>query len=165
MSEMLDAIDETVLLFAQGDLPLMPRPYADLARTIEISEEEICSRLRRFNESGLIRRFGAILRHDKAGYRANAMVVWKITGGKQDEAAAILAKDDAVSHLYSRPAFPGWPCNLFSMLHARDENELAGILSNLRRRLSQYSDANRVFRSIREFKKTSMKYFAEDNDD
>jgi len=158
----LDKIDKEVLNFVQGDLPLVTNPYLGLADFLESTEKEVCAKIEGFIESGLIRRFGAVVRHDKAGFDANAMVVWNIKEGKRDEAAQVLAASDAVSHLYSRPGFPDWPCNLFSMIHARSEDELAGLIDGFNNELHELSDEHRVLRTVREFKKTSMRYFTEE---
>ncbi len=158
----MDKIDKEILNFVQGDLPFVTNPYLGLADFLESTEKEICVKIEGFIESGLIRRFGAILRHDKAGFKSNAMVVWKIKEGKRDEAAQILAGSDAVSHLYSRPGFPEWPSNLFSMIHARSEDELTGLIDGFRNELLEFSDEHRVLRTVREFKKTSMRYFTEE---
>jgi DNA-binding Lrp family transcriptional regulator len=162
MNKELDKIDKEILFFVQGDLPLTSNPFLGLADYIGVDEDEICGRIEDMKESGLIRRFGAIVRHRKAGFNANAMVVWKIAESKQDDAAAILAESDAVSHLYSRPAFPDWPSNLFSMIHAREEDELQELLNGFAEKLKAYSDEHKVLRTVREFKKTSMQYFMEE---
>jgi len=160
-----DKIDRAILRYVQDDLPLVRSPYRELSESVGISEDEICVRLQAMLDGGLIRRFGAILRHNVAGYHANAMVVWEVVDGSRESAADVLLHSDAVSHLYSRPDYPGWPCNLFSMVHARDENELEVILYDLRNKLSELIDDYHVLRSVREFKKTSMKYFEEDHDE
>ena len=90
------------------------------------------------------------------------MVVWNINVGKRDEAAEVLAGSDAVSHLYSRPGFPDWPSNLFSMIHARSEDELIGLIDGFKDELKELCDEHRVLRTVREFKKTSMRYFTEE---
>lgn len=155
----MDEIDREILLFVQDDLPLQSGPYAALAEKLDISEEEICSRLAGHIESGVIRRFGAVLRHGKAGFVANALVVWDVDESRLDEAAAVLAGSDAVSHLYARPVFEGWPYGLYSMIHARDDEELNGLIDTFAGELAGMVNGHKVLRSKREFKKTSMKYF------
>lgn len=161
----MDKKDKEILLFVQDDLPLESRPFEKLSQSIGLSEEEICDRVSRSVESGLIRRFGAVLHHRKAGYTANAMVVWKVHEGKRDEAAGILASDNAVSHVYSRTGFPEWGSGLFSMIHARDENELGNLISCFADDISDCISDYRVLRTIREFKKSSMTYFGDDYDE
>jgi DNA-binding Lrp family transcriptional regulator len=156
---MINAVDREILIFVQDDLPLVPRPYAGLAERLGVSEDEICARLTSLSENGIIRRFGAVVRHAEAGYKANALVVWDIGDKDLDDAASILAASDAVSHLYARPTFTGWPYNLYSMIHTRDEKELDEVVNIFAEKLSNFRKGHRVLRSLREFKKTSMKYF------
>ncbi len=158
----MDKVDREILLFIQGDLPLVSKPYAEFAKGLGIDEIEVCDRIAGYVESGLIRRFGAVLRHGKAGYSANALVVWEVDDAKRDEAASVLAESDAVSHLYARPAFKEWPYNLYSMVHARSEDELKRLTGSFVEKLAGLVKSHRVLRSVREFKKTSMKYFTGD---
>ncbi|HDS31175.1 MAG TPA: Lrp/AsnC family transcriptional regulator [Firmicutes bacterium] len=159
---MIDEIDRQILLFVQDDLPLESRPYAMLSEKLGISEDEICARLRKFSKGGLIRRFGAIIRHAKAGYSANAMVVWRIDESDLDKAAAILTESDSVSHLYARQPSADWQFNLYSMIHARDDSELTSIIKSLAGKVGSLCDEYRILKTIREFIKSSMMYFKED---
>jgi DNA-binding Lrp family transcriptional regulator len=158
---MIDPIDREILIFVQDDIPLESHPYSTLAQKLHLSEDEICARLRKLCETGLIRRFGAILRHVNAGYAANAMVVWKVEDSHLDQAASILAASDSVSHVYARPSFDEWPYKLYSMIHAHNDRELERIIHDLARKIGSLSEEFRVLRSVREFKKSSMKYFIE----
>ena len=45
---------------------------------IGITEEQLLATLRSLSERGIIRRFGATLRHQRTGYTANAMAAWKV---------------------------------------------------------------------------------------
>lgn len=158
---MVDSIDRKIIRFVQDDLPLVSRPYAYFAHQEGISEEEVCNRLQSLSERGIIRRFGAVVRHQKAGYKSNAMVVWMVDESLCDDAAEILGASDAVSHLYERKTFPDWKYNLFSMIHAKSDSELEHIIDNFAQALKNIAQDYKVLRSVREFKKTSMKYFTE----
>ena len=60
----------------QDGLPLSREPFAEIAKKIGISEEELLNQLGVWKADGTIRRFGAIVRHHDAGYSVNAMGVW-----------------------------------------------------------------------------------------
>jgi DNA-binding Lrp family transcriptional regulator len=104
-----------------------------------------------------MRRFSAVLYHRKAGFRANAMGVWKVPPERIDEVGNIFAQYQAVSHCYQRPVYEDWPYALFSMVHGRTEEECELVLdamaaeSNLTEWTSLYS--------TREYKKTRVRYF------
>lgn len=111
-------------------------------------------------EDGLIRRIGAAVRPDHLGYVANALVVWQVAEDRVDEVGTALAEMREISHCYERECPPNWPYNLFTMIHARSDEELENIIADISERLSpgQY----KILRTVKELKKTSMRYF-EDN--
>ena len=154
---MIEEIDKKVISLIQKDLPVHPRPFALMAEKIGISEEEFIGRVQRLKERGIIRRFGATLRHQQAGFKANAMIAWKSPEDSVTEMGKTLARFREVTHCYHRSPKGDWPYNLYSMVHggSRDEcREIAQRLSSATG-LTDYA----VLFSEKEFKKTSMAYF------
>lgn len=156
-SAMIDAMDKRVIQLVQGDLPVHPRPFAILAEKLGISEEEFVARLRSLKEQGVIRRFGATLRHQEAGFSSNAMVAWKVPEERIKEVGKRLAKFREVTHCYQRRTDRHWPYNVYTMIHGDDETECYRIA----RRMSEETgvEAYVLLFSEKEFKKTSMQYF------
>jgi DNA-binding Lrp family transcriptional regulator len=100
-------------------LPLVPEPYAALG----YPEAEVLDSLHRWLEAGIVRRIGAVVRHRRLGYEANAMVVWDVPDSEVAAAGARLAADSAVTLCYRRPRVPpDWPFNLFCMVHGRERS-------------------------------------------
>jgi len=155
---MIEDRDKKVISQIQKDLPVHPQPFALMAEKIGISEEEFIERVKRLKKDGIIRRFGATLRHQEAGFKANAMIAWKAPESIISEMGKTLAGFKEVSHCYHRAAKGDWPYNLYTMVHggSRDEcREIAEQMSTATG-LSNYA----VLFSEKEFKKTSMEYFA-----
>ena len=159
-----DEIDAAILMFLQEDIPLVPHPYEILAQRLAIPENEILERIRVLQENGVIRRIGAILNHRKAGYIVNALTAWSVEpaeGETREEAfdriGGILASQACVTHCYARETPPGWDWPVFAMVHAVSEEELQSCLLRMMRAAG--SGDVRVLRTVREWKKTSMKYF------
>jgi len=152
-----DELDREIIKFLQGDLPLEPHPYAGLAERLQVSEEEIVARIGSLVDRAIIRRMGAVLRHQRAGYKVNAMVAWKTNLNNQDRCGQIMAEYEQVSHCYLRQVPPGFDYNLFSMIHARSRQELDDLVMEIsvRTGLEEYV----VIRSIKEMKKVSMEYY------
>jgi DNA-binding Lrp family transcriptional regulator len=149
--------DKKLIRKIQGDLPLSFTPFASVARQLGWEEKEVLKRVRRFIRRGRIRRFGAILRHQKAGYQGNAMVVWKVPENQISRITRAMIAFPAVSHCYLRPSLPQWPFNLYTMVHgpgARDCRLIAQQLS----KETGLKDYQLLF-SKREHKKSSMRYF------
>lgn len=142
----------------EGPLPLVERPFAELAQRIGISEEQLLERVRAWVADGTIRRFGARLNHRHMGYGANGMAVWQAPGDQVEKAAEFIVGLPEVSHCYLRAPVPGWNYNLFAMIHgAREEDVLA-----VARRIAESTglDCYEVLFSRREFKKSAPKFFA-----
>jgi DNA-binding Lrp family transcriptional regulator len=109
--------DKQLIRCLQGNLPSSLRPFAELAARLQWNEAEVLSRIQRFLDNGALRRLGAVLYHRTAGFTSNAMGVWIVPEARIDEVGATMAKFEQVSHCYQRRGFPGWPYNLFTMVH------------------------------------------------
>ena len=156
--------DKKLIRIFQEDLPLCAEPYREIAQRLALEQAEVIEKVGRWVEQGLIRRFGASLYHQKVGYRANCMVVWKVDDPElTGEKGRILAGFPQVTHCYRRPQFKGWPYTLYTMIHAGSADEIDRIISELSAAagLTEYSKLN----SVKEWKKTSMKYFSEKESD
>ena len=149
--------DKAAIRALQEDVPLTPRPFDLWGRQVGLSAEGLLERAYDLRRRKIMRRFSAVLYHRKAGFRANAMGVWKVPEARIDELGNMFAQYQAVSHCYRRPVYEDWPYALFSMVHGRTEEECEAVLdamaeeSGVMERLSLYS--------TREYKKTRVRYF------
>ena len=132
---LLDDVDRALLAALGPGLAICSRPYRALGAMAGLKEDETISRLSRLIASGVISRFGLILRHRALGYTANAMAVWDVADARVDEVGELLARQPSVTLCYRRPRrLPHWPFNLFCMVHGRERNVVAAeieALSNL----------------------------------
>ena len=103
-----------------------------------------------------MRRFGAVLRHQQAGFDANAMVCFSVKDA--DTAGKVLAENPHVSHCYERSPFEGFPYNVYAMFHGQSEAELEQSICSAVSALNGPEHA--VLTSLKELKKTSFVYFA-----
>jgi DNA-binding Lrp family transcriptional regulator len=154
---MLDELDKKVISLLQGDLPLDPRPFAAMAKEVGITEEEFVGRVRGLCERGIIRRFGATLRHQEAGYNANAMIAWFVPNDRIDEVGNTLARFREVTHCYQRRPQEDWHYNLYTMVHGSSQDECYRLAERMSR--STGIEEYMLLFSEKEFKKTSMEYF------
>lgn len=151
-------LETEILKRVQGNLPDVARPFADVAEAVGTDEETVLELLRGLKDKGVIRRFGATLRHQKAGYGANAMTAWKI--GDEERIMEIgrkAAENPNISHCYYRRTTPEWPYDLYTMIHGRSKEDCLETV----KRLSEETGVTeyKVLFSIKELKKTSMTYF------
>jgi DNA-binding Lrp family transcriptional regulator len=140
-------------------LPLDPRPFRVIAERIGLDEEQVIERVRAWQESGVIRRFGARVNHRSLGYAANGMSVWDAPDERVDEAARHMAERPEVSHCYLRARQPGWPYNLYAMIHGGSRDEVDAVAAQIASVTGL--TAYRVLYSSREFKKSTPRYFQE----
>lgn len=154
---MIDKLDKEVISRIQGDLPLVPRPYAAMAEKIGISEGEFIKRIKDLGRRGALRRFGATLRHQEAGFSSNAMVAWVVPDDRVEGIGKILARFKEVTHCYQRRPQKDWRYNVYSMIHGSNHEQCYEIAE----RMSRFTgiDEYVLLFSKREFKKTSMEYF------
>jgi DNA-binding Lrp family transcriptional regulator len=151
----LDKTDKAILSLAQGDLPVSARPYDEWAAQLNIPVEELLRRINALKEQGVIRDIKAILRHSRVGVSANAMVVWAASRECINELGKKIASRKEVSHCYERVGFE--PYTLFSMIHGRSKEAVGKLIEELAAEtgIKDY----RVYWSLKEFKKSSMKFF------
>ncbi len=136
-------------------LPLVPRPYAELARKLSRPEADVLGRIAALIRGGIISRLGVIVRHRALGWRANAMVVWDLPAARVDAAGPALAAQPGITLCYERAPVPGvWPYRLYTMIHARTRGEARAVLDRARA-LPVLADApHRVLFSTRCFRQT-----------
>lgn len=154
----IDEVDKQIIARLQGDLPLAPRPFAELARQVGLGEDEVVERVRRLAESGVMRRFGATLRHQKSGFASNVMVAWRVPEERAGEVGRRLSQFRQVSHCYwRRPRCGDFPYNLFSMVHGTSDEEVTAVVEEMAEAVGRPEHA--LLFSVEELKKTSMSYF------
>jgi len=154
----LTETDKRLIYLLQSDLPVSQRPFAWLAQRVGLDEEKVIARVAAFKESGLIRRFGATLFHQRSGYPANVMVAWRAPAERIEEMGQHLAAFREVTHCYQRASAPTWPYNLYTMTHGQTEAACLRIVERMAKKVGL--DDYRLLYSLQELKKTSMRYFA-----
>lgn len=152
--------DKTVIREAQEDLPLVSRPFDAMAHRLGLTVADLFAQLQEYQQRKLMRRFSAVLYHRRSGFRANAMIVWKVPPERSAAVGMIMAENPAVTHCYERPTFPDWPYSHFTMVHAPTRDECEAIGRDIAH-ATGISD-NLLLYSTREYKKTRVRYFVED---
>jgi len=105
--------DRPLLDVLQTQIPLVPRPFENIAQQIGCTEDQVIERLKALRhppapERPVIRQISAIFDSKSLGYQTT-LVAAKIDEARLDEAAAIINKHPGVSHNYRRNhAFNLW---------------------------------------------------------
>ena len=151
-------LHQAIVERAQYDIDMVSEPFKKIIDELEIDYDKFFSILQELQEAGVMRRFASILNHRKAGFSANAMVVWDVEdGAKGEEIGATAAAFSAVSHCYLRPKYANWPYNLFTMVHGKTTEETNGIIADMAKEID--SKTHMPLYSSREFKKVRIEYF------
>ena len=154
---MLTDLEKKIIALLQTDIPVVKRPYLEMAKQIGISEDQFLRVLTTLNDRGMIRRFGATLKHQNSGFKANAMVAWRVDEEKVEKTGNIMATFQEITHCYRRNPTPGWKYNLYTMVHAADEDKCHAIVKKISQAVGE--DEYELLFSREELKKTSMTYF------
>ena len=123
-----DEFDMAVIRATQGDMPVVPEPYAPAAAELGITVERLVDHMQGMQERKLLRRVAAILYHRRAGFSANGMGVWKVPVERVMEFGPRMAAFRGISHCYERPTYPDWPYSVFTMAHGRSKEECYAVL-------------------------------------
>jgi DNA-binding Lrp family transcriptional regulator len=154
----VDVVDRRIIVATQAGLPLTPQPYHQIAEQLNLSVQEVMSRLRCMMQNGVIRRIGLVPNHYALGYRANGMSVWDVPDAQVQKFGGQIGELEFVSHCYHRPRhLPHWPYNLFAMVHGRDRAEVNSKVSRIARLLGACNRGHTVLYSTRILKKTGLR--------
>jgi len=140
----------------QSDIGLKSRPFRQIADSCNLTEKETLNIIKKLNNEGYIRKFGAVLRHQKIGYEKNALVVWSVPQDQIEKAGITFASFPFISHCYERnPVFKS-QYNLFTMLHSKSE-DISSLINRMAVSINIHDFL--ILESIQEYKKTSPEYF------
>ncbi|MGZ7441334.1 siroheme decarboxylase subunit beta [Paenibacillus sp. TH7-28] len=148
-----DELDLRIIRELQGDMPLLPDPFAEVADRAGCGRDEVLIRLERLQATGVLKRVAAVLRHRVAGFSANGLFVAVLPQETIREAGQRLAGFKEVSHCYQRRSYPDWPYNLYAMIHASEEAEVQRVVREFVKEAAV--EAYDILFSTEELKKTS----------
>ena len=154
----LDAFDRALIAATQGGLPLVARPYEAVGAMLGVPGEQVRERLAQMLEGGLVRRIGAVPNHYRLGYTANGMSVWDVDDAQVSDLGPRVAQLPGVSHCYRRPRHrPGWPYNLFAMLHGTSREAVAVQAEEIAQMLGSACRSHDILYSTAILKKTGLR--------
>ena len=127
-----------------------------MARNVGVEVDAFIDLCRSLRKRGIMRRFGASIEHQNAGFVANAMVCWLVPPVRVDEVGREMAAFTEVTHCYERKASPLWPYNVFAMIHgkAKEDNDQTVARMAQQTGIRKYE----ILSTAKEFKKERVKY-------
>ena len=100
MKIVADPIDRLLLDDFQRDFPIISRPFAELAKALEIDESDVLDRLSKMQNSGRITRVGATCAPNTVS--ASTLAAVAAPPERIEEVAAIIGQEPGVNHSYER---------------------------------------------------------------
>ena len=154
-----NSAQRSLIRVLQCGLPMVAEPYREIAERLGCSESEIIAQIGDWQQAGIIKRFGVVVRHHELGYTANAMVVWDIADEQIDSVGKALARADGVSLCYQRPRrLPDWPYSLFCMIHGKDRKAVEARIEQLAAEHGLEQVARQTLFSLKRYKQCGARY-------
>jgi siroheme decarboxylase len=97
----IDSLDKQLLNEIQWQFPLVDRPFLEISKRYNISEEEVLERIKLLKRIGLIRQINAIFDTRRLGYKST-LVAFSVSQEKLDQVANKVNSHPGVSHNYER---------------------------------------------------------------
>ena len=97
----LDEKDKRILNRIQTRFPITLRPFKSIAEELEMTEDEVISRVKKLKEDGVIRRIGGNFVPEKVGF-VSTLCAAKVPEDAIDRFAAVVNRYSGVTHNYQR---------------------------------------------------------------
>ena len=124
-SPAFSALEFALLNRFQRDFPLLSRPFAALARELEVSERSVLDHLQRLQHGGAISRVGAVFRPNAIG--ASALAALAVAPHRLEAVAAMVSAMPEVNHNYER----AHRYNLWFVVTAATAQHLSQVLQQI----------------------------------
>jgi DNA-binding Lrp family transcriptional regulator len=97
----IDSLDKQILNEIQWQFPLVSRPFLEISKRYNVSEDEVLERIRILKRTGLIRQINAIFDTRRLGYKST-LVAFSVLQDRLDQVANEVNSHPGVSHNYER---------------------------------------------------------------
>ena len=119
-------LDRRILDIIQTDFPLVPRPYAELARRLGTTEEEVFSHVSALRKEGVIRQLSANFWADALGF-VSTLCCARVPEERLEDFVATVNAEPGVTHNYLR----AHSFNVWFTLIAPSRDAAAALLAHL----------------------------------
>ena len=120
---------EKEVVVSMADLPLVKRPFAELALRLGEREESLIDLVEELLLRGVYHDFGAVLDGSRAGFSANAMITAHGDEAKCEELA--LEAPEATHVILRDISDEKWDKPLFFVVHGKDTNIVDAVIEDI----------------------------------
>jgi DNA-binding Lrp family transcriptional regulator len=124
----LTPLDKRLLDDFQRDFPLCARPFQAMAERLGCDEATVIERLEELRRRGYVSRIGPVFQVHCLG--ASTLAAMAVPAGRLQQVADLVSSYTEVNHNYEREH----EFNLWFVVTARDEQAVADVLDDVRRR-------------------------------
>jgi DNA-binding Lrp family transcriptional regulator len=110
----------------QDGLPVCSKPFAEIAKLLDSSQENVLKEIRKLKKAGVIRRLGAVINYRSLG-KVSTLVTSHVPEEDVQEVAAAVNEFSGVSHNYLRKHY----YNLWFTLQGNSQAEIDAALREL----------------------------------
>lgn len=121
----LNPMERSIVNACQLEFPLVPRPFASLAQSLNIGEETIIETLRILSEEGILARIGAVVRAGAIG--ASTLAAMQVPPDRLEDVATAVSSHPEVNHNYVREN----AVNLWFVVVAPTSEDLQKVLDQI----------------------------------
>jgi DNA-binding Lrp family transcriptional regulator len=122
----LTQLQKQLCTILQKGIPVCQKPFAEIADNLNVSEKQVLDQIRQLKETGIIRRFRAIINPRSLG-NASTLVTAHVPEDKLHLITQAINSFSGVSHNYLREHF----YNLWFTLQEQTETQLEEIIADL----------------------------------
>ncbi len=96
----LSLVEMQLLNQFQHDFPLVPRPFAQIAKTLHLDETSVMESLARLQASGVISRVGAVFKPNRVA--VSCLAAMRVEDARLESVASLISAHPCVNHNYQR---------------------------------------------------------------
>jgi len=122
----MNSTDRKILNEIQSDFPITSRPYQDLGRRLNLTEDEVMSAVRRMKEDGIIRRIGGNFHSSRLNF-VSTLCAAKVPQERIDRFVEAVNRHPGVTHNYLRNN----PYNIWFTFIAEDMRFIENALKEI----------------------------------
>lgn len=122
----MDDIDRKILNEIQSAFPIASRPYLELGKRLDLSEEEVLKRIKRLKSEGIIRRIGGNFDLRMLGF-ASCLCAARVPEEKIEGFVGLVNGYKSVTHNYLR----GHDYNVWFTLIAPSAKDIEDVLNEI----------------------------------
>jgi DNA-binding Lrp family transcriptional regulator len=119
----MDVTDRQIINTLQGGFPVSPRPFAEAAQKIGLSERTLIERIERLLEDGTLSRFGPMYNAERIG-GAVTLAALAVPAERFEEVAEIVNSFSEIAHNYEREH----TLNMWFVVAAEHPDRIAEVL-------------------------------------